>query len=309
MSYLILKFENASIITPSKPHDFKHFVRHLGFIDCEMPDISNPIGVNQLSNALHVMCGLAPCASKRDTVFKRNEIIYNLAKGAYIRYDDIINNELFQDTKIQNNSTAKIQDKHGNDGVYNWSYFKRNCYSSKEYMDEFLGILNYICGVSDVTKELTIHDTAKIIGENIDNEIIKKFIIYRSKYFMDTRAINALEEFVGYKIERLEKNETQKLNVSNTFWYLFFNIPFKGSNIVANGSYNPNAILQTHGVKYRKNKFSGDIIIPIEDKSIIDQINENGLCPTILDGGLITIVGIKTYIPQFTLEHNFKKII
>lgn len=308
MNYLILKFENAALVTPAKPKDFKHFVRHLGFIDCELPDMEAPIGVDQLSNALHVMCGLAPCATKRSTVFQSNSEIYNMAKNAFIRYDNVISQEDFQDTKIQDNSTAKIKDCKGNDGIYNWSYLRRAAYSSPNTLEELLRLFNYVCKVDDVTKEMTFHQVVELMKENMDNDIVIDFLLHRAKLFMNNIALKAIEKTYNIKVEHLEKGEKPRLNVPNPTWYLLFNVPFTGGNIGGNGSYNPNAALQVRSVKYRKTKFSGEIIIPIEDDKILEQIKENGVCPTILDGGIITIGGLKKSIPEVIIRNNYDKI-
>lgn len=309
MNYLILKFENAALVTPSDPKNFKHFVRHLGFIECDMPDMETPIGVDQLSNALHVMCGLAPCASKRSTVFKRNETIYNIAKGAYIHYDSLLNQELFQDAKIQDNSNVKnIKDVKGNPGIYNWSYFKRAAYSSPKTLEELLHLLNYICKVEDVTKEMTFQQVVDVMKENMNNDIVIDFLLHRAKLFMNNGALKKIEEVYKIKVEHLDKGDKPRLNIPNPFWYLLFNVPFTGSNITASGAYNPNAILQTRGIDYMKTKFSGKIAVPLEDDKILEQIKENGICPTILDGGMVTIEKIEKSIPKAQLRNDYEKI-
>lgn len=308
MNYLILKFENAALVTPSKPKDFKHFVRHLGLIECDMSDMETPIGVDQLSNTLHVMCGLAPCSSKRSTVFQRNSELYDIAKNAFIRYDNVISQEGFQDAKIQDNSTAKISYCKGHEGIYNWSYLRRAAYSSPNTLEELLRLLNYVCKVEDVTKEMTFHQVVELMKENMDNDVVIDFLLHRAKLFMDNRALNIIEKFYNIKVEHLDKGDKPRLNVPNPIWYLLFNVPCTGNNIVGSGSYNPNAALQVRSVKYRKTKFSGEIIIPIEDVKIFEQIKENGVCPTILDGGMITIVGIKKSIPEVVLRNNYAKI-
>ena len=313
MNYLKLNFENAALVTPAKPSkskDFKHFVRHLGLIECDIPDMETPIGVDQLSNALHVMCGLAPCASKRSTVFKRNETIYNIAKGAYIQYDDSsLNQETFQNAKIQDNSNVKnIKDVKGNHGVYNWSYFKRAAYSSPKTLEELLHLLNYICKVEDVTKEMTFQQVVDVMKENMDNDIVIDFLLHRAKLFMDNRALNNIEKFYNIKVEHLDKGDKPRLNIPNPFWYLLFNVPFTGSNITASGAYNPNAILQIRGIDYMKTKFSGKIVVPLEDDKIVEQIKENGMCPTILDGGMVTIEKIEKSIPKAKLRNDYEKI-
>lgn len=312
MNYLTLKFENAALVTPANPsksNDFKHFVRHLGLIECDIPDMETPIGVDQLSNALHVMCGLAPCASKRSTVFKRNETIYNIAKGAYIQYDSKLNQELFQNAKIQNNSDVKnIKDVKGNPGVYNWSYFKRAAYSSPKTLEELLRLLNNICKVEDVTKEMTFQQVVDVMKENMYNDIVIDFLLHRAKLFMNNGALNKIEKAYKIKLEHLDKGDKPRLNIPNPFWYILFNVPSTGSNTVACGAYNPNAILQTRGIDYMKTKFSGKIVVPLEDDKILEQIKENGICPTILDGGMITIEKIEKSILKAELRNNYEKI-
>lgn len=308
MKYLILKFRDAALITQGISKKFQHFVRHIGVIDGEIPDMDTPISADQLSNVLHVMLNLAPCATKRNTVFKRNEVIYNMSKNAYIRYDKIINQEAIQNPKIIDSSTAPIHDIKGNNGVYDWMHFKRAAYSSPKTLEEVFRLFNYICKVDDVTKKYTIHQVADIIKNNKDNEILRDFIAHRAKIFMNKNALDALEKTYHIAVDRLETGEKPRLRVPSPFWYLLFGVPFKGGNIIADRAYNPNAILVPRGVEYRKTKFSGEIIVPVDKNEIVEQIQSNGCCPTVLEGGMITIVGLQNSISEAVLNDKFEKI-
>lgn len=281
MKYLILKFENASLITPKKYN-----------VKCESCDLNNPIGVNQLSNALHVMCGLAPVATKRETIFTRNEDIFNLAKGAYIKYNygcnvDIERKaEIFQAAKCAYNSNRKITTKIGGKdyiGNYNWDYFDRPFFKDREGFNKIMSFFNDVVGSKDVMKEF-----------NFD-----EFVIEFHKHLNEPK-VKAFDE------ENREYYSGKGSPLGGPFYEVIFELDVPtGSNTVYN---RPTAIFNMHGVDYNKSKLSGRIIVPIENEVIIKQIAEYGCNPTILDGGLLTIVGLKNRVITYDLEHKYQKI-
>lgn len=153
MNYLFLSFENAAVILPryrGNPKD--HWISGIGKVPFKFPNEEKPIGVNQLSNALHVMAGLAPVASNRPSVFKRCEVIYEMAKNSFIKYDDVIDEEMFNNAKFLDNSNIKIKEvikdrgtlnkKDGESCVLNWTYFKRAYFESSEVLGEIMQLFN-----------------------------------------------------------------------------------------------------------------------------------------------------------------------
>ena len=62
------------------------------------------------------------------------------------------------------------------------------------------------------------------------------------------------------------------------------------------------------GVDYLKLKYQGNIIVPIYDENILTQMKNVGITPNILDGGLVTIIGLQKSIPETILETEYTKI-
>lgn len=303
--YLFLRFENAALILPKikkKPKD--HWKVGVGKIPFQFPNEEKPIGIDQLSNALHVMFGLAPVASNRPSVFKRCEVIYEMAKNSYIRYDNIIDEEIFSNAKFLDNSNTKIKEiikdrgtlneKDGEGCVLSWTYFERAYFESSEVLGEIMQLFNSLLEKRDVKREYTFVEFGSEFRKHLKDERVIEFIKKRSKYFLVNMTLNKIENFLGIEIERLKKGEKPKVKVSSlsTFWYFLIGKPGIGSNLTAVGSYNPNTILITRGADFRKRKFSGNIVVPISDDRLIEQLSENGIYPTILDGGILMIEDI-----------------
>lgn len=302
--YLFLRFKNAAIILPKfrgNPKD--HWIPGIGKVPFHFPNEDRPIGVNQLSNALHVMAGLAPVASNRPSVFKRCEVIYEMAKNSYIKYDDVIDEELFNNAKFLDTSNVKIKaviedrgtlnEKDGENCVLNWTYFKRAYFESSEVLGEIMQLFNSLAKTKDVTKKYSFVEFGSEFRKNLKDERVTDFLKKKTKYFLKKATIGKLEEFLGFYIDKLNKDEKPKIRVNtSTFWYFLVGRPGIGSNLKANKGYNPNATLIAKGVDFRKRKYSGKIAVPITDNNIIEQLSEVGINPTILDGGLLVVENI-----------------
>lgn len=297
MKYLILKFENASLIIPNKNNEpprkgYRQFVENKGIVKYQPCDLDNPIGVNQLSNALHVMCGLAPVATKRETIFTRNEDIFNLAKGAYIKYDygcniDIERKaEMFQAAKYAEDSnrtiTTKIDGKDYN-GFYNWAYFERPFFKDHEGLNKIMNFFNDVVGSKNVKKDFEFDEFVIEFHKHLNEPKVKAFDEENRKYY-----------------------GSKGCPLSGPSYKLIFELDVPSGSNTDSSKQTP--ILNIHSVEYNKCKLSGRIIVPIENEVIIKQIAECGCNPTILDGGLLTIVGLKNRIITYDLEHKYQKI-
>ena len=78
--YLLLGFRDAALIVKNdylsskrNPTYTKSSMYKSGVSIYEEPDLEHPIGLNQLANALHVMCGLSPVPTKRKDESMRPE--------------------------------------------------------------------------------------------------------------------------------------------------------------------------------------------------------------------------------------------
>jgi hypothetical protein len=319
MNYLFLSFENAAVIFPryrGNPKD--HWISGIGKVPFKFPNEEKPIGVNQLSNALHVMAGLAPVASNRPSVFKRCEVIYEMAKNSFIKYDDVIDEEMFNNAKFLDNSNIKIKEvikdrgtlnkKDGESCVLNWTYFKRAYFESSEVLGEIMQLFNSLVGTEDVTKKYSFVEFGSEFRKYLKDERVIDFLKKKTKYFLKTVTIGKLEEFLGFGIDRLSKGEKPKIKVNtSTFWYFLVGKPGIGSNLIAAKGYNPNAMLVTKGVDFRKRKYSGKIAVPITDNRVVEQLSEVGVNPTILDGGLLVVENIN-WASSEDLELVYTKI-
>ena len=293
MKYLVLRFENACLKfdESSKSSD----TCSLGKI--QETNWSCPIGLDQVSNMLHVMFGLPPKAVNRDTIFKRNKDIYELAKNSYIKYDNYSkedmeslkffkNLEFFQTAKPAFNSHQKITTKiDGQEigGHYTWEYFKRRFNGKDDLFDIIMNFFNEVLGVEDVrlyyyfpefVEEFHKHLKEKKVKAFFENELMKGGDFFGVGKPLNTPIINLL------------KNEYDMANGTNC-------------------SYNqPTPLLYCKGTG-RRFSFSGEIIVPIENDEYVTYLKEYGTLPTLLDGGLVTVLSISKKPPYIGFEDDF----
>jgi hypothetical protein len=291
-------------------------------------NIKTPIGVNQISNMLHAMLGLAPVPSKRQNVMTyymeefRNSELYDLAKNhTFIKYYTPYK---YDETKTRGENMKNLKklsqtiqlakpafDSHLNcktfvnidgkqtelNGNYNWNYFFRTFYTDEDYvlLNKLMKLFKDITGKDDVVKEY-------------DSFIDFAFEI--RKHSDDKRIISFLED----NKEDIDKHAATK----NYYTTLFFKKKLKGNVFVSNkelNKINPNSIYTSRtplfnnkAVDYSRVNFSGEIVIEIENEEIIDNISKYGKIPTILDGGLIEILGCRKYSPYPDWKDDFDKI-
>lgn len=296
MKYLTIRFENASLILPNKSNrpmkGYQQYTQGVGITDYDECDLENPIGADQLSNVLHVMCGLAPVPTKRKTIFTRNEELYNIAKNSYIKYDKGCNNdidrksEMFQASKYAEDSHLKVSTKIGDEvynGFYNWAYFLRRFYKNKDLLKKILNFFNKVLSSENVMKDYKFDE----------------FVIEFHKHLSD-------DDVKTFDAENRKAYSGKGSPLGGPFYTVIFETKKPlGNNTVY---FQSTPILTLHSVEYKKGKLSGTIIIPIENEHIIEQIRNCGCNPTILDGGLVTIVGLKNRINETILETDYTKI-
>lgn len=294
MKYLDIEFQNAGLIIPNTNHKregFKHFVNGQGWVKINGlgVDLEHPVGVNQLANMLHVMCGIPPVASKRETIFTRSEDIFSIAKNSYIKYynkcdvDPEKKADTFQGAKAAVNSNSKIASVFGGKkylGYYSWSYLRKIFLKSdKENYKQLIGFFNDVLNSEDVTKEYTFNKFITKFHEHLEDEEVKEFIEY-----LDND---------GKEIKKILLNPWMSL--------LFYATPPSGGNVTYKSK---TPILNVRGIDFKRARFSGSILVPIpeEKEYLIDCIREYGVLPTILDDGLVIIKGLKNYVSEARLN-------
>lgn len=299
MKWMVLRFFDAELrnsYVTKPPKGSKKLGR--SSLDPEFfnnSDWISPIGVNQVSNMLHSMFNLIPVPTYKKTNLKRNEYIYNMALHSYIKYDGwkpsdrkIPIKEYCVEKKARFNSDSKtvtVFDGHKVKGHYSWDYFERRFKNGNEHLlYEILTLFNKTLGVSDVRREYTFPEFVVEFKKHLDEEDVVRFKEERLCYGGDFYGVN----------KPLSKAYMTLLTERE--W------PEKGG--LSNCSYNSRTpILITNGVGC-KVSWSGEIIVPIEEKDI-EYLSQYGSLPTILDGGLISLVKFRKKLDWNDIEKNF----
>lgn len=301
MKYLHLRFESAYLKHADAP---KAKDGNLG--DCSLKDIESanwscPVGLDQVSNMLHVMFGLAPKAVNRETIFKRNKDIYEIAKNSYIKYDDYSkedmesakyasNLEFFQTAKPAFNSHSKVSttiDGETIAGNYTWNYFERRFKGKEHLFKQIMDFFNDVLEVKDVRKFYYFPEFVEEFHTHLKEKKVKDFF---KDYLYEG------SELFGGKVKRQGSPlNTPLVNLlKNTY----------SVNDGTNCSYNqPTPLLYSHGTG-RKFSFSGEIIVPLEDE-YVKYLEDYGTLPTLLDGGLVTVLSVKKKAPYIGFENDF----
>ena len=326
-SYLSLGFRDAALVIKNdylsskrNPTYTKSSMYESGISVYEEPDLESPIGVSQLANALHVMCGLPPVPTKRknESFFTLNNQFVKMAENSYIKYENIpfirlgntIKNksgesityytylgEMFHSHKAHHNSNVQastIIDGVKYNGYYNWEIF--HSYFKGKIDDEWEKLINFFSSVL-----------------NVDNVIRKysycDFVSEFHKHLSETKVV----DFFKNDYQEL-KNIKVKDNFHCCRYYVVgscnhLKIIFgEGNTSSDNTTYGHYPLFTRSGVDYLKLKYKGEIIIPIYDEKVLRQMEKVGITPNILDGGLVSIIGLQKSMPEFVLESEYTKI-
>lgn len=308
--YLLLEFKDAGLILDNKnsrPNGgWKHALNEFG-VNSNIPsrniDYDTPIGVSQVSNMLHVMFGLAPKPTYRRSAIERNEQIYEIAKKARIRYyeacdEDIYDkSEVLSTAKYQVNShripKARIGDKVYL-GVYSWSYLSKwlTKRADEEFTSELFSVLSDVLECDDVRKRYMFEDAVLELQKLYDEEI---------GCYNDERLIDLFDKYGEKKITNF---------IGSHYAYLLFGRPHNSS---MEKSYNttysyPTPVLINSGIGQRVARLSGEILVEIDDESLIERLHKVGILPTLLDGGIVTVMSLEKWKPDPIDYARFKEI-
>ena len=304
MYYLHLEFRNCGLIQcglskgrSTSPHlERDKYKIGEDIIDDENigHDLSNPIPHTLLSNVLHVLAGEIPVPTKRKSLLKRIPIFDEIAKNSFIRYYTppiyydkngyLEGAELFNTHKWHWNGTRPISTTfilHDESikivsGWYNWDYFRR----AVKNKDNRKIILDFI---------------ESIIHVNPYSLTLKETVTELSKYWGTPEFEVSVQEF-------LSNNK----NVCTSSWYdVFFNIESKSSNTGPKSSTPLTVCSGVAKIKY----LSGEIICPIEDESICNAIIRGFGIATLLEQGIVYVVGLEKYHPYGDFNEEWTQIV
>ena len=315
MYYLRLKFEDAGLILPNKNarpnRGHTHINNEFGVYDpSEKPreiDYDMPIGTSQISNMLHVMLGYAPKPTYRKSIIKRIDQIYEIAKKARIRYyggcDEMIyeKSEVLQGSKAPFNSHATKKTKIGDevyDGFYRWSFLLRRFDKfDKQELTKILSFFNQTLGCKDVIKEYTFPEFVLAFEKYTDTKEVENFIKSNPIYFKNGGILLSAMSYVIFK---------RNINVSQG------EVNIENKKVTGNNtSFNqPTPLLESKDVNQKKAKLSGEIMIEFDDESILERLHECGTLPTLLDGGIVSVMSLEKELPFTNAYYNlhFKEI-
>lgn len=258
--YIHCRFKNAALkyITNESANIYKEVQK---LIDSD--SLERPVKANQINGFLHVLCGYVPVPSKRRTVLEREDKIQRLVDNTWIRYDYLpqkYDREFTMTAKHHYRSHKKINtmiDGKKCNGYYTWEYARRFFISrtSQEFYDMLIDLF-------DETLKCDVRKMSFV-----------KFVEEFHKH------LNKPEVMTFY-------TEHQK-ELKGPTGDIIFDKPTTSSNTIYN--FKNTALLNNNGTGFAF-YYSGDIIIRVDDESIIQQIHEYGRIPTLLDGGYVDIV-------------------
>lgn len=145
--YIKLRFENAKLFPKNKKtNDYisnvsitkkgKLIFTHSKRSDEKITSFKEPITVHQISNMLHTLIGERPVPSFRETFYKRNEDIFNIALNSFIKIDSPKVKKNVNGEEVQTFITefTKV-----NKSVWNsWAKPKKlHWFKIKKYMDNY----------------------------------------------------------------------------------------------------------------------------------------------------------------------------
>lgn len=233
----------------------------------EVPSFIEPITVHQVSNMLHVLFNERPVPSLRVSNYKRIEYYFNKANESYIKIDT---------PKILNNALTDVMDYYGesctlrkalsnswNPSVtVSWEIAKRYV-GDEDKFNQVVELLNTVTGVD--VRSLSFVSVRDLV-QNLDIESSK---LLDSK-IVAMGGIGGMVDYFGTfdsKSNKYRKPSDSRMT-----------------------SKPETAIMVNTGID-KVIKLSGKILIPVNDDDIIKLRSSKG-CATILDGGMVTIVGI-----------------
>lgn len=306
MYYLHLKFESASLVFDDS---------FLG----KYEDVLNaPIGQSQVCNMLHVMLGYQPKPKnkryKEQVDVEWDERIKDIAfNHSYVRYYPTNTftakdgkrkfvPTFFQSNKPYFNSHLKVScdiDGEKIGGRFTWTNFTYQFFKSptavkdaprvfnRDLYKETLTLFNSVLGCSDVTREYDFVSFLYAFWEHKDDE-----------------------EVIAFK-DRLGESLWGKKSCplgSRSWKEIIFDKDMPSCKSTGNSAFNTEyPLFNQNGVKY-KVSYDGEIIFEIEDDSIVDMIRTHSKLPTILDGGLVTVLGFGKTPPSFDFKDEYDRI-
>lgn len=269
-----------------------------------LPDevLKNPVRVNNVSNMLHVMCGLPPVPSMRRSIFKRVPLIHDLAKShCFIEYER--DPELVSETtSISSNVKCCFDSKRHcktvicgktMSGHYTWNYLRKRFSANEMWLfDKMLKLFGDVVGTDDVIRDYTF---PKFMEEYMKHKGDERVIKFREKYDAEFKKKNSV---LG-----------GAFLLKGTYYDMLFNWSLKNTSFnTTHTQPTPVLIYRSPDLRRAAHKFTLLIEIDDEHSKVLEWMRNYGRIPTILERGCVDNVEVKSYIPDAKRE-NFVQIL
>lgn len=311
MKMVHLCFKNARLFPqcrkPPKNWVFSEKERKYIHDEVGSENYNNPITANIVANVMRALTGDIPVPTLKPNDIGKNPIFEELASNAFVKYDaqrmDEKGKPLF--TECMNVNKSHVKDSHSKitnefklfdnttyiaKGSYNWYTFDQTFSNDNPINKDSLSIfIGEIIGIENI-RTLTFED-----------------MIYRiSKYWHTDEFEKKVKDFFD------EKYTTNAINAPWT--YMLFGCVWNKGSISreiptgSNGSYKGKTpLLYTKGIASVM-YVNGEIYYPATDE-IVKCLSENAGVATILDGGLVYVVGLENHDEDYLMNVGYEKII
>ena len=267
--YLVLNFTNAGLFR--KNRDTKDKIYDHGSVRERKNEFEfvEPITVFQISNMLHVLFGQRPVPSHRYVPYKPIDYIVEKAKSSYLRIDTYKHQgKNKSDYYAETIQLNKSSWNSWNPVSYmNWNRVK--LFLEDELFEKFVGVTSDVLGYNVLEKPF--NDLSATLRNTTDARLDNLFA-----------ELNSSGKGPMYKSIYADKS-TDK------------------SAINANSRV---AITNLRGLD-KIIRLKGQILVPVNNDDI-EKIGRASGCATLLDGGLVSIVGIKS--ANMTSVDGFTKV-
>ena len=295
--FLILKFDDAKLYKTNKWTKDKIF----DMLGSKRRDrfFIEPITRYQVSNVLHVLFNERPVPSRKACFYEKNEYYFNKALNSFIKYDRSYSQLNERGERIKHTQVRSLTSPLFN----SW---KKTVSANWKMLRILLGKENYDWFLDSLRNIFNIEPTNFTF-----NEVTKKLNGVMKKYNLD-RSSESILAADGDNPEIAFFQELYNRNLASTLVYRFHDP--KSSKITST----KDALLLTINNYIEVcEKYSGRIMVPINDDDYTFLKEKSKGVATILDGGFVWIEGVvdanfadlEGYIPVKDISTEEKIII
>lgn len=319
MKMIHLTFNNAGYFPQCRntPKNYQYSEKDGKYVHAEVgsQNFAEPVTVNIVANVLRALAGDVPVPTLKPNDIERNPIYEEIASKSYVKYDNPMVDEKGRPALMESLNLNKSHVIDANNkltqtfilfdgsklivnGCYNWHYFDETFTDDGNFKEALLKFIEDIVEV-----------------ENIRLYSFGNMITMLSRYWNTSDFDSKVEKFLF--------DNKCTVTMFNTPWcYMLFHCVYKKGKVVhppknekgeeyragSNAAWNfKTPLLYTKGIGQVKH-IDGDIYCPASD-ALMECIKNNTGTATILDGGLIYIIGIENCDEEWLEMEGFHRIL